>query len=68
MGVYKLLNKSPYPDQRVPKHESLYPLDLKSARIEIPHIGYTYLWNWVSTLKLNSLGKIAPNVEDFNSC
>ena len=35
--------KSPYPDQRLPRHESLYPIGLKSARIEIPHIGTHYI-------------------------
>ena len=32
--------KSPYPDQRLPQHESL---GLKSARIEIPHGGSHYI-------------------------
>ena len=27
--------KGPYLDQRLPHHESLYPIGLKSARIEI---------------------------------
>ena len=26
-----------------PQHESLYPIGLKSARIEIPHIGTHYI-------------------------
>ena len=30
-------------NQRLPQHESLYPIGLKSARIEIPHIGSHYL-------------------------
>ena len=32
-----------YPEQRLPKHESIYPIVLKSARIEIPHIGSHYI-------------------------
>ena len=35
--------KVPYPDQRLPQHESLYPIGLKSAWIEIPHIGSQYI-------------------------
>ena len=35
------LKKSPYPDQRLPQHESLQPIGLKSARIEMPHLGLT---------------------------
>ena len=35
--------KSPYPDPRLLQHESLYPIGLKSARIEIPHIGSHYI-------------------------
>ena len=35
--------KSLYPDQRLPQHESLHPIGLKSARIEIPHIGSYYI-------------------------
>ena len=31
--------KGSYPEQRLPQYESLYPIRLKSARIEIPHIG-----------------------------
>ena len=30
-------------DQRLPQHESLYPIGLKLARIEIPHIGSHYI-------------------------
>jgi hypothetical protein len=35
--------KGPYLDQRLPQHESLKPIGLKSARIEIPHIGFHYI-------------------------
>ena len=35
--------KGSYPEQRLPQHESLYPIGLKSARIEIPHIGSPYI-------------------------
>ena len=35
--------KSPYPDQRLPQHESLYHIGLISARIEIPHMMVTFL-------------------------
>ena len=35
--------KGSYLDQRLPQHESLYPIGLKSARIEIPHIGFHYI-------------------------
>ena len=35
--------KCSYLDQRLPQHESLYPIGLKSARIEIPHIGSNYI-------------------------
>ena len=38
-----ILKNRPYPDQRLPQHESLYPIGLKSARIEIPHIGSHYI-------------------------
>ena len=31
--------KGSYPDQILPQHESLYPIDLISARIKILHIG-----------------------------
>ena len=31
-------------DQRLPQHESLHPIGLKSARIEIPHIGTHYIY------------------------
>ena len=34
--------KDPYLDQRLPQDESLYPIGLKSARIEIPHGGFHY--------------------------
>ena len=27
--------KGPYPDQRLPQHESLYPIGLKTERIDI---------------------------------
>ena len=30
-------------DQRLPQHESLYPIGLKSPRIEIPHGGFYYI-------------------------
>ena len=29
--------------QRLQQHESKYPIGLKSARIEIPHIGFHYI-------------------------
>ena len=32
-----------YLDQRLPQHESLYHIGLKSARIEIPYIGSHYI-------------------------
>ena len=35
--------KRSYLDQRLPEHESLYPIGLKSARIEIPQIGSHYI-------------------------
>ena len=35
--------KGSYLDQRLPQHESLYPIGLKLARIEIPHIGSHYI-------------------------
>ena len=35
LGPYKMI-------LREPQHESLYPTGLKSARIEIPHIGFHY--------------------------
>ena len=35
--------KGSYLDQRLLQHESLYPICLKSARIEIPHIGSHYI-------------------------
>ena len=35
--------KGPYLDQKLPQHESLYPIGLKSARIEIPHIVSHYI-------------------------
>ena len=31
--------RTDYLDQRLPQHESLYPIGLKSARIEIPRSG-----------------------------
>jgi hypothetical protein len=37
------LKKGLYLDQRLPQHESLYPIGLKSAKIEIPHIGFNYI-------------------------
>ena len=37
--------KSPYPDRRLPQHESLYPIGLISARIKILHI-----WNFFTKL------------------
>ena len=66
--------KGSYPDQRLPQHESLYPIGLKSARIEIPHIGshyidfsktdfYSYKNSFtIITFKLILLGKKVPNV------
>ena len=39
------LNKGFYLDQILPQHESLYPIGLKSARIEIPH-GGTFFTEW----------------------
>ena len=39
----QIWTKSPYPDQRLPQHESLHPIGLKSARIEIPHIAVRIL-------------------------
>ena len=39
----QIQTKSSYPDQRLPQQESLYPISLKSARIEIPHIGTHYI-------------------------
>ena len=35
-------------DQKLSQHEILYPIDLKSARIEILHIGshYRFFKNW----------------------
>ena len=35
--------KGPYLDQRIPQYETLYPIGLKSARIEIPHGGSHYI-------------------------
>ena len=35
--------KYSYLEQRLPQHESLYLIGLKSARIEIPHIGSHYI-------------------------
>ena len=35
--------KGSYLDQRPPQHESLYPIGLKSARIEIPQGGSHYI-------------------------
>ena len=57
-----------------------YPIGLKSARIEIPHIGshyidfsktdfYQYKNSFaVITFKLILLGKKVPTMGDFNSC
>ena len=36
------LNKCPYLDQRLPQDESLYPIGLISARIEILHSGNVF--------------------------
>ena len=35
--------KGSYPDQRLSQHERLYPIGLKSARIEISHIESHYI-------------------------
>ena len=35
--------KGPILDQWLPQHESLYPIGLKSAKIENPHIGSHYI-------------------------
>ena len=35
--------KGSYPEQRLPQHERLYPIGLKSSRIEIPHFGTHYI-------------------------
>ena len=35
--------KGPYLDQRLPQHESLYPIGLKLSRIEILHGGFDYI-------------------------
>ena len=35
--------KGSYLDQRLSQHESLYPIGLKPARIEIPHGGSHYI-------------------------
>ena len=63
-----------YPDQRLPQHDTLYPIGLKSARIEIPHIrshyidfsktDFTVCENsfTIITFKLILLSKKAPNV------
>ena len=37
------LKKGPYLDQRLPQYESLYPIGLKSERIEIAYIGSHYI-------------------------
>ena len=48
-GLHSVLEqiwiKDPYLllDQRLPQHESLHPIGLKSSRIEIPHIGFHYI-------------------------
>ena len=39
----KIQVKNSYLDQRLSLHESLYPIGLKSATIEIPHGGSHYL-------------------------
>ena len=33
-------------DQRLPQHESLYPIGLKLARIEILHSGFDFFKMW----------------------
>ena len=70
----QIQTKSSYPDQRLSQHKSLYPIGLKSARIEIPHIGSHYIdfsktdvyWHKnsfsVITFKLILLSKKIPNV------
>ena len=39
----QIYTKDPYPDQRLPQHESQYPIGLKSASIEITHIVSKYI-------------------------
>ena len=38
-----LKTKSPYPDQRLPQHESLHHIALKAGSIEITYIGSHYI-------------------------
>ena len=37
------LNKRLLPRPKTPSHESLYPIGLKSPRIEITHIGFHHI-------------------------
>ena len=70
----QIQTKSSYPDQRLPQQESLYPIGLKSAGIEIPHGGsqkidlYKYKNSFtVITFKLILLSNKVPTLEDLNS-
>ena len=63
--THSVLVKGSYPDQRLPQHETLHPIGLKSARIEIPH-EYENSFT-VITFKLILLCKKVPTVGDFNS-
>ena len=54
-------------DQRLPQHESLYPIGLKLARIEILHSGFEFFSKCensftIITFKLILLSKKVPNV------
>ena len=76
----KDLNKSPYPDQTIPQHESLYPIGLESARIKIPHRGKRFFkkdefeCNYckavfvVVKISFRKIIVVGPTMRDFNSC
>ena len=69
------LNKRFLPRPKTHSMKAYTPIGLKSARIEIPHIGSHYIDFYyyknsftVITFKLILLSKKVPNVEDFKSC